>query len=281
MSVQLRPISEVDFAEFTNAFNLAYSDYYVPIKMTLPAFRDLFDRDDIAPDASVVALQDGRIVGTGLLGVRDRTGWIGGMGVIPDHRGNGIGRLMMQYLIDEAQRRGLELIDLEVIEANRVAWKLYDSLGFTNRRFLLALERMPDDVPDILPEYPLSEEDTFEILRRYDEYHPVPNCWQRAKPSLEGMVATLQSWSLDGDQSMLSHALGYADNSSLRLIDLAATPEADAPRAAACLLAALHRAYPDAHASSYNVAENDPVLPAFEALGYTVNFRQIEMRLTL
>jgi len=281
MTLQLRPISEVDFAAFTDAFNLAYSDYYVPITMTKPAFRALFERDDIAPDASVVAVQDGRIVGTGLLGIRGRTGWIGGMGVIPVQRRKGIGRRMMQYLIDQARARGLERIDLEVIEANRGAWHLYRSLGFTEHRCLLVLERMADAVPEILPECPLSEQDAFEILAHYDEYHPVANCWQRAKPSLEGMASTLQGWTLGDDNCARSHALGYADTFTLRLIDLAATPEADAPRAAACLLAALHRAFPEAHASSYNVADNDPVLPAFEALGYTVSFRQIEMRLTL
>lgn len=281
MTLELRPISEVGFAAFTDAFNLAYSDYYVPMTMTQPAFRALFERDDIAPDASVVAVQDGRIVGTGLLGIRHRAGWIGGMGVIPGQRRKGIGRRMMQYLIDQARTRGLETIDLEVIEANRGAWQLYRSLGFTDRRFLLVLERMADSVPEILPEYPLSEQEVFEILADYEAYHPVPNCWQRAKPSLEGMASTLQGWTLGGDNCAQSHALGYADTFTLRLIDLAATPESDAPRAAACLLAALHRAFPEAHASSYNVADNDPVLPAFEALGYTVSFRQIEMRLTL
>lgn len=281
MTLQLHPISKVDFAAFTDAFNLAYSDYYVPISMTQPAFHALFERDDIAPESSVVAVQDGQIVGTGLLGIRDRTGWIGGMGVIPAQRRKGIGRQMMRYLIEQARTRGLETIDLEVIEANRGAWHLYQSLGFTRRRYLLVLERVPDEVPTILPEYPLSEQNPFEILAHYDEYHPVPNCWQRARPSLEGMASTLRGWALWDDNCAHSRALGYADASTLRLIDLAATPETDAPRAAACLLAALHRTFPYAHASSYNVADNDPVLPAFEALGYMVSFRQIEMRLTL
>jgi len=279
MIVQLRPISEVDFAEFTAAFNLAYSDYFVPIKMTQPAFRSLFERDDIAPDASVVAIQNGQIIGTGLLGIRGRAGWIGGMGVIPVWRRNGVGRQMMQYLIEQARARGLDLIDLEVIEANQGAWQLYHSLGFENWRYLLALERIPDNVPTILPDYPLQEQDAFAILAEYDAFHPVENCWQRARPSLEGMAASLHGWSLNSENGAHSHALGYAGTAALRLIDLAATP--DTPRAAACLLAALHRAYPDAHASAFNIADNDPVLPAFEALGYTVNFRQIEMRLTL
>ena len=78
-----------------------------------------------------------------------------------------------------------------------------------------------------------------------------------------------------------AYALGYADEAAIRLIDLCATPRADALRATACLLAALHRAYPDAPANAFNIADNDPVLPAFEALGYTVSLRQFEMQLLL
>ena len=282
MTLRLVPVEEVDFGAFTDAFNLAYSDYYVPITMSKPAFRALFERDDIAPDASVVALEEGRIVGTGLLGIRDRAGWIGGMGVIPGKRRSGIGRAMMNHLIEQAQQRSLETIDLEVIEANRGAYALYRALGFADRRFLLVLERVPDRVPDILPDCQLRTASVRGVLAHYEPFHPVPNCWQRARPSLEGIGGLLQAWAYrnEGDD-LQAYALGYADQTAIRLLDLAEAPGAEAPRAALCLLAALHRIYPDAHASSYNVADNDPVLPAFEALGYTVSFRQIEMRLAL
>lgn len=280
MTLRLVSVDDVDFGAFTGAFNLAYSDYYVPITMSKPAFRALFDRDGIAPDASVVAIEDGRIVGSGLLGIRDRAGWIGGMGVIPGKRRSGIGRAMMKHLIDQAQQRGLKSLDLEVIEANRGAYTLYRALGFVNRRFLLVLDRIPDQVPDILPDCQLHAASAHDVLAHYEPFHPVPNCWQRARPSLEGIGGLLEAWALrDGDGRLQAYALGYADTSAIRLLDLAEAPGAEAPRASLCLLAALHRAYPDAHASSYNVADNDPVLPAFEALGYTVSFRQIEMRL--
>jgi len=32
--ITLHPVSEVDFEQFTSAFNLAYSDYFTPIVMT-------------------------------------------------------------------------------------------------------------------------------------------------------------------------------------------------------------------------------------------------------
>ncbi|RPJ01801.1 MAG: GNAT family N-acetyltransferase, partial [Chloroflexi bacterium] len=100
-------VSEIDFEDFTAAFNLAYSDYFTRIVMTPTSFRYLMERDDLSFDASVAALDGSAIVGTGLLGIRGKTGWIGGMGVIPNRRRQGVGRQMMRHLLDRARDNGL------------------------------------------------------------------------------------------------------------------------------------------------------------------------------
>jgi len=188
---------------------------------------------------------------------------------------------MMKYLIAQAHARALVSIDLEVIEANRGAQALYRALGFADKRYLLVLERVPAPVTEVLPDLPIERAEVGATLALHDQFHPVANCWQRGKQSLEGMASNLRGWFLKGEAGPLSYAVGFADATTLRLLDVAAAPGEQAPRSAACLLAALHRSYPDAHASLFNIADNDPVLPAFEALGYTVSFRQIEMRLPL
>ena len=78
---------------------------------------------------------------------------------------------------------------------------------------------------------------------------------------------------------IVGYAIGWANEYSVRLIDFAASPHSDRAAVARALLAHLHQQNPDAHGNSYNIAEDDPVLPAFHALGYTRSFRQIEMRL--
>ncbi|WP_308797099.1 ribosomal protein S18-alanine N-acetyltransferase [Agromyces silvae] len=50
--------------------------------------------------------------------------------VAPDHRGHGLGRVLMLSLIDEARRRGTARLFLEVRADNPVARALYTSLGF-------------------------------------------------------------------------------------------------------------------------------------------------------
>jgi ribosomal-protein-alanine N-acetyltransferase len=52
------------------------------------------------------------------------------LGVLPDCRRLGIGRLLLRAVIDEAARRGLPSIVLEVADDNAAARGLYASAGF-------------------------------------------------------------------------------------------------------------------------------------------------------
>jgi ribosomal protein S18 acetylase RimI-like enzyme len=58
--------------------------------------------------------------------------------VVPDRRGQGLGRALMESAIDEARGHGADYMDLGTSEDDVVARNLYQSLGFTNR------EKPPD-----------------------------------------------------------------------------------------------------------------------------------------
>jgi ribosomal protein S18 acetylase RimI-like enzyme len=53
--------------------------------------------------------------------------------VVPERRGRGLGRALMQMAIDEARQRGADYMDLGTSEDDVAARGLYESLGFTNR----------------------------------------------------------------------------------------------------------------------------------------------------
>jgi ribosomal protein S18 acetylase RimI-like enzyme len=58
--------------------------------------------------------------------------------VVPDRRGQGLGRALMEAAIELARREGADHMDLGTSEDDVAARALYESLGFTNR------ERTPD-----------------------------------------------------------------------------------------------------------------------------------------
>ncbi len=53
--------------------------------------------------------------------------------VVPDQRGRGLGRALMQAAIANARKRGADHMDLGTGEQDVVARALYESLGFSNR----------------------------------------------------------------------------------------------------------------------------------------------------
>ncbi|HUJ66354.1 MAG TPA: GNAT family N-acetyltransferase [Acidimicrobiales bacterium] len=53
--------------------------------------------------------------------------------VVPERRGLGLGRALMQTAMEEARRQGADYMDLGTSETDTAARHLYESLGFINR----------------------------------------------------------------------------------------------------------------------------------------------------
>jgi RimJ/RimL family protein N-acetyltransferase len=81
-----------------------------------------------------VALHDGEVVGWCDISslhrpVFDHAGVLG-LGLLPEHRGKGLGRELMGRVLRAAKQKGLSRIELTVRESNDVAIRLYEGLGF-------------------------------------------------------------------------------------------------------------------------------------------------------
>jgi ribosomal-protein-alanine N-acetyltransferase len=74
----------------------------------------------------------GQVVGYSILMVGAGEGHILNCCIAPDWQGRGLGRLMMQRLIQNAPEYGTECIFLEVRPSNIKAINLYDNLGFVS-----------------------------------------------------------------------------------------------------------------------------------------------------
>jgi ribosomal protein S18 acetylase RimI-like enzyme len=126
--VNLDPSDQFSYAELAELFTRGYENYFVPVHFDEPTMRYVVDTWDIDLSKSRVA------PGAGLcnLAIRGDRGWIGGIGVVPEHRRTGVGRALMQAVLELAP----PTVRLEVIEANEPAIRLYESLGFEKTRVL-------------------------------------------------------------------------------------------------------------------------------------------------
>ncbi|HNY04523.1 MAG TPA: GNAT family protein [Candidatus Woesebacteria bacterium] len=78
---------------------------------------------------------DGKLSGVSEITLKERVSkHIGSFGITlaPETRGQGIGKLLMNLVISEAQKKlpGLKMITLDCFANNEIALKLYRSLGF-------------------------------------------------------------------------------------------------------------------------------------------------------
>ena len=80
--------------------------------------------------------------------------------VVPERRGLGVGRALMEEALRHARRRGADWMSIEVDEPDTAARNLYESLGFSNRAggpdgpvmFVYERELRPGEGPRTAPE---------------------------------------------------------------------------------------------------------------------------------
>ena len=87
----------------------------------------LVERDDFY---SVSALDNGRLVGSNFLSLMDPVAGVGPITVDPSYQGQGLGRILMQDVIDYARRHNIEQVRLMQDSFNTASLSLYASLGF-------------------------------------------------------------------------------------------------------------------------------------------------------
>lgn len=230
------PASTLTLAELAELFSAAYEGYYVPMHIDEPTMKYIVEAWDIDLDRSWVAPGEGIVN----LGVRGDRGWIGGLGVVPSARRGGLGRALMDAVLEDAP----PVVTLEVLEQNEPAIKLYESLGFERVRMLEiwnAAETPLVEARAVRPS-PLGQDD-------------LP--WQRADPSLPAEYERIE---VDGG------AMLYKGSNVLQL---------DA-RDEDAALALLSRG---TAMSFVNVPEGDVATGAFARLGGQRTLRQLEMQL--
>lgn len=88
------------------------------------------------PETSVVALEDGRIVGAILCGHDGRRGCMYHVCVHRDYRMRGIGRSMVVFAMEALKREGISKVSLIAFTENDVGNAFWNRIGWTRREDL-------------------------------------------------------------------------------------------------------------------------------------------------
>lgn len=138
--IEFRPLTGVPFPTIHRAFLEAFSDYSVPLQHSEADLREMVTRRGFHPEISLGAFQKGELIAFTLNGSGSwdgrKTAYDTGTGVIPSHRGRGIGRAMIRSCDDLLRSQQFEQYLLEVIQTNEAAVELYRGSGFEVTREL-------------------------------------------------------------------------------------------------------------------------------------------------
>lgn len=271
-STTLVSAAEIDRHALVDVFNAAYSDYMVPLQLNEPALEHTVIQNAIDLSISPVAMAGKKPVGMAFLARRDRRGWVGGMGVRPSHRRKGVGRQVMAHLLATAGQQQFDTVQLEVIERNTPAYKLYESLGFEVARRLLIVHChiSPEFEDESIVVRPVKLD---EALDYYHQFHTSMNPWQRELDSLRH-VTDLDAWVAWQDETPLGYVVGKITDPMIHIADIAGESE-DALWA---LIAHIFAQAPaEIPASMVNIGEDDPAWPILNDMGFEESFAQLEM----
>jgi ribosomal protein S18 acetylase RimI-like enzyme len=278
-SLTVLPATHFSIEELTDGYNQTRVDYIIPMPMTAARLQEYIDCYDIDLTASYVALDtpSRAMLGLGMLGVRDGRSWVTRLGVLPASRGRGVGQIIMERLVLESNRRQFPHVWLEVIKGNTPAHTLFQKMGFVETRELIVARRAPAPVTaanDLAPQATVRDLTAEEITAKLAARPGRPN-WLNEKetythvPQLKGL--SLQ-WA-DGSAGWVVY-----EDARLQMKRITLGVEAgDALEVGTAVLHQLHKSNPIKDAIYENIAEHDPLWPAYEAVGYFDSFRRVEM----
>ena len=119
--------------------------------------------------APVVAVQEGRVVGTGVGSAHGRVGWVGVIFVAPDRRGSGLGRQITRTVLDDLEARGCRT---QVLIASPLGRPIYEREGFTvlDQQVRFVIDGLPPEDGPTDPRIRPFEPDDFDAIVALDRY---------------------------------------------------------------------------------------------------------------
>ncbi len=282
--VRFSPASERLLAALVGDFNAAFEGYYVPMRHTAASLDTMLRTNDIRlADSLIARTASGDLLGVGLLGVRGMRGWIGGMAIVPTHRGRGYGSRLMTALVERARGLGLAALQLEVLDQNDAARRLYTRLGFVETRPLVVYTGPADLHIASASTQHISEIPVAEALAHFAKLHAVAPPWQREDASLQHMAPTLSGLALRDADGPRSYLLWMPSGAGYALLDFGARPSGDDGAQADALVLLAHLTANDDHAilRAINIPPGDALGDALASLSCPIVASQREMHLSL
>ncbi|WP_340111936.1 GNAT family N-acetyltransferase [Maribellus mangrovi] len=185
-----KTIENITIPEIAQLFNDAFADYFVKVEFTPELLWDKIESEDIRSDLSMGMFNNNTPVAFMLHGLREINGknvaYNGGTGVIKEYRGQHVTVKMYGQLIPVLKEKGVDEIELEVIDKNTAAIKSYKQVGFQKIADLDCFSGIPK---------PATKNDKL-VIHEFDQFdhHLFKSFWDW-KPTWQNASETIKKLS--------------------------------------------------------------------------------------
>lgn len=275
-----KTLQDTDNTTILHTFNEAFSDYIVPFKLSLEQLEGKMRSENIKPELSVGAFEDGRLVGYILHGhdiINNKLcAYNGGTGVVPDKRGHKLTMQMYEFILPLLIAKGFDKILLEVITINKAAIKIYEATGFQISRTLNCYKGTVNTMTSTDVNIKPLEDYDWEQMQSFWDWQP---SWSNSVTALEQLKESNIALGVFMEQTLAGYII-YNPNTQ-RIQQLAVGKEYRRQGIARQLLNAIAVNH-SAEIGMINVDDKDIAMNAFlENAGLAKYVMQYEMELGL
>ena len=135
---QLRVLQGISLQQLADCFNLAFSDYEQPIRLTPESLKHYLTASSVDLSLSFGAFWQDELVGF-ILNSRgiyhnESVVFDAGTGIVPEHRGKKVFSALFEYATQQLQYQGIAKYYLETLQSNHHAVAIYSKKGFSISR---------------------------------------------------------------------------------------------------------------------------------------------------
>lgn len=270
----LKRLSAQQLDALIEAQNEIFADYIIPIRLSRKSFAEFMRSVGGKLENVTVALSGDEIVGYVNPVVDGTEAWIGGLGVIPRMRNQGVAAMLMEAAETYAEEQGADEVLLEVIEGNLAAERLYEKLGYVQRRAYISAEC---NAARFAGFGQIPRRSDLEDITSLHERSYAGTCWQRRKRfALEESARTCEIYKNDEGFVLLRRIAGTGF-----IPFLGVAPEHRRKGVGTCLAKfAVNRLWElgTFKIAIYNIDDNDANRRMLDLFDFAVTLKQTEMR---
>ena len=122
-----------EIVRYSSEYQDAVVDLWRKCNLVVPQndpVEDIHRKLVFQPDLFFVALLDGKVIGSIMVGYEGHRGWMNYLAVLPEHQRRGYGRKLVEKAVEELKKLGCLKVNLQVRRSNVSVVEFYKHLGF-------------------------------------------------------------------------------------------------------------------------------------------------------